>query len=218
MPTERFNRLPEEKRRVIREAALKEFSRVPYEKASINQIIRGADISRGSFYTYFEDKQDVVEFLLEDQFEQMQRICREALTDSGGDYFAMMEWLFEYFIGESQKAEEMIQVARNIFSCQENTQFLGMGNWPPPGDAEDVKNPIHWVFEKVDTGRTRLKSAADFAPLAMLATSALVFSIKQYYDYPGQLDRIREDFLKSLDILKYGSLGDGEQEGQRRQL
>ena len=63
MPTERFYRLPEGKRQAIREAALKEFARVPFEKASINQIIRNADISRGSFYTYFVDKQDVVEFV-----------------------------------------------------------------------------------------------------------------------------------------------------------
>ena len=50
MPTERFYRLPEVKRQAIREAALKEFARVPFEKVSINQIIRNADISRGSFF------------------------------------------------------------------------------------------------------------------------------------------------------------------------
>ena len=54
MPTERFWRLPEAKRQMIREAALQEFARVPYEKVSINQIIHNADISRGSFYTYPE--------------------------------------------------------------------------------------------------------------------------------------------------------------------
>ena len=36
MPTERFYRLPEMKRKIIREAAVKEFARVPYEKVSIN--------------------------------------------------------------------------------------------------------------------------------------------------------------------------------------
>ena len=65
MPTERFYRLPEAKKQVIRQAAIKEFARVPFEKASINQIIQNADISRGSFYTYFEDKQDVVRYIFE---------------------------------------------------------------------------------------------------------------------------------------------------------
>ena len=85
MPTERFNRLPEAKRQAIREAALKEFARVPFDKASINQIIRNADISRGSFYTYFVDKQDVVEFLLKDTFEKMEDICKKELNHNGCD-------------------------------------------------------------------------------------------------------------------------------------
>ena len=36
-----------------------------YEKASINQIIKEADISRGSFYQYFEDKDDLYFFLID---------------------------------------------------------------------------------------------------------------------------------------------------------
>ena len=51
MPSERFWRLPEEKRQLIFEKAMDEFVRVPFEKASINQIIQKAGISRGSFYT-----------------------------------------------------------------------------------------------------------------------------------------------------------------------
>ena len=58
MPTERFLRLPKEKIEAIRIAAVKEFMRVPLEEASINRIVHDADISRGSFYTYFEDKDE----------------------------------------------------------------------------------------------------------------------------------------------------------------
>ena len=64
MPTERFYRLPEEKKRSICSAAVKEFARVPLDKVSINQIIKEADISRGSFYTYFEDKDDLMRYIL----------------------------------------------------------------------------------------------------------------------------------------------------------
>lgn len=53
MPTERFYRLPEAKKQVIRQAAIKEFARVPFEKVSINQIIQNADISRGMLLHLF---------------------------------------------------------------------------------------------------------------------------------------------------------------------
>ena len=49
MPSERFYRLSEEKRKMICEAAIKEFARVTIDKVSINQIIKNANISRGSF-------------------------------------------------------------------------------------------------------------------------------------------------------------------------
>ena len=60
MPTERFKRLPEEKIEAIRRAGIQEFTRTSPESASINRIIQEADISRGSFYTYFESKYDLL--------------------------------------------------------------------------------------------------------------------------------------------------------------
>ena len=56
MPSNTFFRLPEEKRQRLLDAAWEEFSRVSFADASINQIIRAANISRGSFYQYFTDK------------------------------------------------------------------------------------------------------------------------------------------------------------------
>ena len=103
MPTERFRRLSEQKNSIIREAAKKEFCRVPYEKASINQIIHNANISRGSFYTYFEDKQDLVRWLFEDSCVKIKDFCEKQLQESQGDYFVMMEKLFQLFVENIQE-------------------------------------------------------------------------------------------------------------------
>lgn len=65
MPKALFFTIHEEKKNRIIEAAIKEFSAQLYEKASINQIIKEADISRGSFYQYFEDKDDLYFFLID---------------------------------------------------------------------------------------------------------------------------------------------------------
>ena len=89
MPTERFYRLPEEKKRSICSAAVKEFARVPLDKVSINQIIKEADISRGSFYTYFEDKWDLLACIFEDSQNRLRDFCREALITSGGNIWVM---------------------------------------------------------------------------------------------------------------------------------
>ncbi len=59
MPKQTFFDLPEEKRERIMTAARQVFQGVPYEKASIQAIIEAAGIPRGSFYQYFEDKDDL---------------------------------------------------------------------------------------------------------------------------------------------------------------
>lgn len=199
MPTERFYRLPETKKQAIREAALKEFARVPFDKASINQIIHNADISRGSFYTYFVDKQDVVDFLLKDQFEELQKLCKKELDSNGGDYFAMVERMFEFFVEKLCTNPEMVTVARNIFSNKENIELVGMSGWPAP-DCE-----VRWMYEYLERSRFRFEKAEDFSALAILAMSSLAVSLKQYYESPEQLESIRRTLKKSLDILKYGS-------------
>ena len=207
MPTERFYRLPEAKRLLIREAALKEFSRVPFEKASINQIIHNADISRGSFYTYFEDKQDVVEFLFEDSCNQMKEICSQELETNGGDYFAMIRQIFEVFVEKLQETKSMMEVVRNVFSYQENAKIFGFGGFPntPPviSDTDDL--PVHWVFGRIDKSKYRFADVQGFRSLMTLGMLALMVALKQFYEYPDQLDAVRENLDRSLEILKHGA-------------
>lgn len=60
MPKETFLKLPQEKKEKIIEAAKNELKRVPLEQASIKNIVENAGIARGSFYQYFENKEDLL--------------------------------------------------------------------------------------------------------------------------------------------------------------
>ena len=71
MPSNTFLNLNKEKRDKIIEVSLKEFSSVPYPEVSINQIIMNAGIPRGSFYMYFESKEDLFEYLMEEHRGRM---------------------------------------------------------------------------------------------------------------------------------------------------
>jgi AcrR family transcriptional regulator len=59
MPRERYESMDEEKKARLLSAAAKEFAAHGYELASINTILDGAGLSKGSFYYYFEDKADL---------------------------------------------------------------------------------------------------------------------------------------------------------------
>lgn len=58
MAKDTYYALDKEKRNRILDACIQEFSEHPFSKASINRIIKHADIPRGSFYQYFENKED----------------------------------------------------------------------------------------------------------------------------------------------------------------
>ncbi len=64
MPKQTFLNLPEEKRDIIINVAIDEFLEFGLENASTNRIVANSGISKGSFYQYFEDKQDVFMYLL----------------------------------------------------------------------------------------------------------------------------------------------------------
>lgn len=116
MPSDRFLNLSDEKRYRIFLAAVQEFTRVPYDKISINKIIQAADIPRGSFYQYFNDKQDLLEYIMKDFREKMLTTAEETLIANNGDPFdvfpAMMVRVFE--IAEQFYNPDFF---RNVFSC-----------------------------------------------------------------------------------------------------
>ncbi|GHO50365.1 TetR/AcrR family transcriptional regulator [Ktedonospora formicarum] len=55
---------PEKKERIIK-AAIKEFARSGYERASTNEIIKEANIAKGSLFNYFHNKKELYLFLLD---------------------------------------------------------------------------------------------------------------------------------------------------------
>ena len=96
MPTLRFLNLEEEKRRRILEAAKKEFSSYDYDKVSINRIIQESGISRGAFYTYFLDKDDLLVHLFEAEEDKAVRYFMEIMQRNQGDFFqSIQEWVIE---------------------------------------------------------------------------------------------------------------------------
>ena len=71
MPSATFLNLAQEKQEKLLEAATREFSSRPYNEASINQIIKDAGIPRGSFYMYFQDKEDLFRYLMSGYLDQL---------------------------------------------------------------------------------------------------------------------------------------------------
>ena len=64
MPRSTFFNLPEDKRARVVEALKVEFAARPYVRASVDRVIGAAGVSKGSFYQYFENKDDAYAHLV----------------------------------------------------------------------------------------------------------------------------------------------------------
>jgi AcrR family transcriptional regulator len=63
MPKDTFFNLPDEKQQKIMAAAVNQFSQFHYNNVTIDRIVRAAEIPKGSFYQYFENKDDLYIYL-----------------------------------------------------------------------------------------------------------------------------------------------------------
>lgn len=106
MPKQTFYKLPQEKQERILAAAKREFTHVRYDDASINQIVREAGIPRGSFYQYFEDKQDIFLYFLKDYRKEILSGFSECVRNLSGNFFAALDTFIAGFIEESYREPE----------------------------------------------------------------------------------------------------------------
>ena len=111
MPTATFLNLPPEKQERLMDAASREFASKPYNEASINRIIQEAGVPRGSFYMYFQDKEDLFRYLVQGYMDQMTMVLEEALVRQGGDVFAALLYLYDY-ITQKREAYDLGGMAR----------------------------------------------------------------------------------------------------------
>ena len=94
MPNDTFFNLPDEKRDTIIDIAIDEFADNDYQNASISRIVERAGIAKGSFYQYFEDKQDLYLYLLKLADEEQMRV-HETLEppETATNLFDHLRWL-----------------------------------------------------------------------------------------------------------------------------
>ena len=92
----RAQRLREQRRQQILDAARRLFAERGYHATSIHDIIRTADIARGTFYLYFESKRAIFVELLDEFFHTLagavRRIDSVVRASFADDFAVMAAW------------------------------------------------------------------------------------------------------------------------------
>src|SRR2546423_11464500 len=133
------------------EAARKVFAEKGYGEATARDIVRETDLATGTFYNYFEDKQDAFMALLDEMAEKGRAIARAQRQDSARSleerianaYRAYFEWAVE--------EDEMFEVFRrnaSVIALMPDREPFELGiselvedmtEWAAAGDMPSVE-------------------------------------------------------------------------------
>lgn len=197
MPKETFYNLNEEKKEKIEKAIINEFSRNSFEKASISNIIEEAKIPRGSFYQYFDDKEDAVKYIIE-KFMNIQKQRIEAIIHQNkGDIFKTSIDIFEYIVNENIKEDDM-QLCKNIFQKlkEENISIL-----------EEVRKEASKRYNenaKIDEEILNISQDEEIKYMIRILTSVIRMEIIDVISRRKTKVQGRNDLEIEIEILKKG--------------
>ncbi|MBQ9648262.1 MAG: TetR/AcrR family transcriptional regulator [Oscillospiraceae bacterium] len=202
MPTQTFFRLPEEKRERLIAAAWEEFSTTRFSAASINRIVRDAQIPRGSFYQYFEDKEDLFIYLFGSVREEAFLLMRAALAETGGEPFRASLRLFDdVFQGDGRVRPSMERVVR-VLRLNQNmdvSQMLLSRLQADDGFCEIERRDIDWSgFRQTDP--------AFLSDVAALLVLSFACSIRNILCAGASVASEREKLCTRLEVLRRGSM------------
>jgi AcrR family transcriptional regulator len=193
MPKQTFFNLEDEKKNRIIEAAIDEFSQNNFHKASVTNIIDKADIASGSFYQYFEGKEDLFKYIVEIvSRRKLEYIDQEILTNP--TQLSFFEFLREVYRGGIEFAKEnprLVSIGDELMNsnCEVCSQI-----------REDLKPTSHQFFIKIlkdAVDRGDVKEDIDIEFTAKFLTN-INYSLGDFiYTDSG----LSEDAMEVIDVL-----------------
>jgi len=156
-----------EKRERIINAALEEFSKTGFEKASTNTIVKNAGISKGLLFHYFDNKKTLHEYLEKYVIRTVIETIQDELDWNESDFFNRLIQLalikgrltyrfphiFNFFTGIlSDKTIDEIYAYREDFAPglleKVYVHNIDYSKFKPGLDMERTMKIINWVIEK----------------------------------------------------------------------
>ena len=196
MPKETFLKLSKEKQQKVINAAKKEFARAPIENVSIKNIVEEADIARGSFYQYFESKEDLLIYILRENSEKLNTKLKDKVKETNGDIFKLYIFLYDSMIEEftnNPDQELFKQIFINLKSSDENVFDLVRKTKP-----QDIIE----YYEQIDKNNLKIENHEDLVIICDMLNVIRRALIKNFKN--KSKEDCKKMFLKEIEYLKYG--------------
>ena len=198
MPTKTFLNLPKTKQNIIIEASIKEFKRTLLKDASINKIIKDAEISRGSFYTYFDDINDLYIYSLSNYQKEIIGITKKVLIKTNGSLIEATKNINDEIIDFCFKDKELF---KNVFL---NFNYdISIRNQTT---CENIENKYKLIelIELIDKKNLNIKTEEEIFYIIDILINLIIHGLIEIFLERKTKEEIKTKLEKQLEILKNG--------------
>lgn len=208
LENQQFNRLDDAKKERILNAAFKEFAEKGFDDASTNRIAKEANISKGSLFNYFNNKEDLFKYLIELSLKRINTMYFQKVNYDITDIFDRIihfsqiksqeyprykdtfDFLGHIFVNISRYTtiyEGLAQAHQTIKQQVDNVlnKDIDLTKFREDIDAEKALNLIYWSIEGYRSNLVTHFSDKDFTEIN-----------------PSDLTPLYDEFFAYIHLLK----------------
>lgn len=151
-------------------------------------------ISRGSFYQYFESKEDLLKYIIIQDTESKNKEIADLLKETDGDIFELCIFLYDKMTKKIEKDEDMIifrKIFNNIMQSKEKRVL------------ENNLIDFKMIFNSIKRDNLRAKNEEEIEIILKMLID-ITFKSIMYSKTNKNKKKEREKFLKRLEFIKFG--------------
>lgn len=206
MPSEAFFKLDEEKRKKILCAIKEEFEESGFDKASVNKIVENAGISKGSFWFYFENKREAINYIIETYVEIEEKEAIRLLQENNGDIFDTYIKLYDFIKSnkfEQFKTELLPYIFKDLIINKEKiTNHFSPSGAPLLTTLVQDENSYNIVNMQNFKNPTKEELISLIKVLNYIMRSNMIDEIRGIVSE----EKATENYLREIEILRKGVL------------
>jgi len=197
LPKITFFNLPVGKKQTLIYAIRKEFSRVSLYDASISNIVKSARIPRGSFYQYFEDKEDAFFFLLNEMIFNIKNNFVLLLKKYDGDLFVTMIEFYQLIIEE----EENVHFLKNAFL---NMTYKIEDTFSTIFRDRETNDKFREIVSLMNISCLNISNEKEFFHLFQIISTITFRNIVEKFAKDLSEKEAMENYVMEINLLKNG--------------
>ncbi len=208
MPKETFFNLPDEKRKRIESIAIDEFASDGYDQTTISAIVKKADIAKGSFYQYFDNKKDLFKHIMDIIGQEKLAFMSPILKNpEAHEFLTLIREVYLSAIRFGANRPKLLFIASELNNNKSHPVYK---EFVEEGKKQSIDIFSHLI--KLAIKREELRKDIDVHFLAFMI-STMGFNLNEYYfeyindenlDYEDYSQKIIDLVDKQIEILEKG--------------